>query len=217
MSTSNSDRQRTFRERRALRNDDVVRYVTKIWSIALEIKEELVSLRNALRNGLEGASNDVETNFMEIKDNLASLRNDFDTAVKQQKVSPLDPPQLFPPAPPSLTPPIIPPSKNLSDSGFDRWWEGYPEKTGKGAAKRAFVKALTKTSIDQLMVGVERYKATKPVDRPWCHPATWLNQERWLDVPASTSAATGDLSFHAGPNGPAPTLEELRLSMERPH
>jgi hypothetical protein len=161
-----------------------------IWSIALEIKAELVSLRNALRSG------ELPLNGPPDKKN---------------------PPNPLKEITPPLSPTFVPIGTSHRNLDFDRWWEGYPEKTGKGAAKRAFVKALTKTSIDQLMVGVERYKATKPVDRPWCNPTTWLNQERWLDVPASTSTATGDLSFHAGPNGPAPTLEELRLSMERPH
>jgi uncharacterized protein YdaU (DUF1376 family) len=74
-------------------------------------------------------------------------------------------------------------SRAVSKSGdFDLWWEGYPEKVGKGAARKAFVKALTKTSLDQLTAGIDRYKAHKPIDRPWCNPATWLNQERWTDA-----------------------------------
>lgn len=72
-------------------------------------------------------------------------------------------------------------SRDSSNSTFDRWWEGYPEKVGKGAARKAFVKALTRTSLDQLEEGLAYYKAHKPKDRPWCNPATWLNQERWSD------------------------------------
>ncbi len=92
-------------------------------------------------------------------------------------------------------------------NAFDRWWEGYPEKVGKGAAKKSFTKALTKTSLDQLMVGLDRYKATKPVDRPWCNPATWLNQERWLDVPGSNVSASNVVSFGGPPTGPPPIPE----------
>jgi hypothetical protein len=69
----------------------------------------------------------------------------------------------------------------LSKTSFDSWWEGYPEKVGKGAARKAFERALKKTSLDQLTVGLERYKQYKPVDRSWCNPATWLNEERWND------------------------------------
>ena len=70
------------------------------------------------------------------------------------------------------------------EAQFAEWWDGYPHKVGKGDAQKAFEKALTKTSFDQLVAGIERYKATKPLDRAWCNPATWLNQERWLDAPA---------------------------------
>ena len=99
---------------------------------------------------------------------------------------------------------------------FDRWWEGYPDKVGKGAARKAFTKALTKTSLDQLISGVERYKSTKPVDRPWCNPATWLNQERWLDAPA-TNGYDRDVSFYEGPKGPPPKIEEWGLPLDKPH
>ena len=75
------------------------------------------------------------------------------------------------------------PRASMNGEAFDRWWEDYPEKVGKGAARKAFAKALAKTSVDQLVAGVERYKATKPQDRAWCNPATWLNQERWTDQP----------------------------------
>jgi len=96
---------------------------------------------------------------------------------------------------------------------FDRWWAGYPDKVGKGAARKAFHKALTKTSLDQLLAGIERYKATKPPDRPWCNPATWLNQERWLDVPAESSCTAGssDVSLSRGPSGPPPPLEGIQI------
>jgi len=66
------------------------------------------------------------------------------------------------------------------------------------------------TSIDSLMAGLDRYKHTKPPDREWCNPATWLNQGRWNDAPA---ASTGhDLMAHAvavatpmrRPTGPPP-------------
>ncbi len=96
---------------------------------------------------------------------------------------------------PSLTHP--------SEKPFSAWWECYPEKVGKGAARKAFAKALTKTSLDQLIAGVERYKATKPLDRSWCNPATWLNQERWLDVPAVNNGA---MNGHAKRLSPAEKL-----------
>lgn len=70
---------------------------------------------------------------------------------------------------------------------FLSFWAHYPEKIGKAAARRAFATALPKTTLDAMLASLERYKASKPPDRSWCHPATWLNQERWLDQPASTA------------------------------
>jgi hypothetical protein len=66
---------------------------------------------------------------------------------------------------------------------FDVFWEAYPHKVGKEAARKAWEKARGKIEFTQLMAALQRYRE-KQDDRPWCNPATWLNQERWLDVPA---------------------------------
>jgi uncharacterized protein YdaU (DUF1376 family) len=69
-------------------------------------------------------------------------------------------------------------------SGFIEFWAQYPNRIGRGAAVKAFVKALSKADQSTIMAGLARY-AAKQDDRPWCNPATWLNQERWLDAPAA--------------------------------
>ncbi len=96
---------------------------------------------------------------------------------------------------------------------FDVWWKGYPHKVGPGAARKAYEKALTKTSADQLIIGVERYKATKPPDRQWCNPATWLNRESWNDQPAEVrpnGATEPFLPLHETPRRPTgPPPESL--------
>lgn len=68
---------------------------------------------------------------------------------------------------------------------FDQFWRQYPHKVGKGAALKAFNVVMKKKNaiFDDVMLGLMRY-AAKTDDRPWCNPATWLNQERWLDEPA---------------------------------
>ncbi|TGU93476.1 helix-turn-helix domain-containing protein [Mesorhizobium sp. M00.F.Ca.ET.151.01.1.1] len=70
-------------------------------------------------------------------------------------------------------------------SAFESWWMLYPEKVGRGAASKAFDRALRKTSLEALIAGVQRYITSKPADRAWCHPSTWLNQERWTDEPTA--------------------------------
>jgi hypothetical protein len=70
-------------------------------------------------------------------------------------------------------------------TAFDAWYATFPHKVGVAAARRAFDSALRKASLETLIDGVRAYVASKPPDRPYCNPATWLNQERWLDSPAS--------------------------------
>jgi hypothetical protein len=74
-----------------------------------------------------------------------------------------------------------------AEEDFQKWYEGYPHKVGRAAARKACDKALRLTSLDELIAATERYKTQKPPDRDWCNPATWLNQQRWLDVPATSN------------------------------
>jgi hypothetical protein len=66
---------------------------------------------------------------------------------------------------------------------FADWYEGYPHKIGKAAARKAFSSARRKADLKTLIEGRDQYIREKPPDRPWCNPATWLNQERWADEP----------------------------------
>lgn len=77
--------------------------------------------------------------------------------------------------------PHSPPRGKSDDPEFERWWSIYPLKVGKGAARKAWPTARQKADLSALTAGVERYIRSKPADRDYCHPATWLNQERWLD------------------------------------
>jgi hypothetical protein len=68
---------------------------------------------------------------------------------------------------------------------FEEFWKLFPNKVGKGAAEKAFRKVEKSQSVDFpfLLEALRRY-AAKNDDRPWCNPATWLNQSRWTDEPA---------------------------------
>lgn len=91
------------------------------------------------------------------------------------------------PTPPSPKPlssiPPSPPKGGSSPAGFDEFWSAYPNKVGKRDAEKAFSKAIRRASVDEIMAGLLRY-AAKSDDRPWCNPATFLNQDRWGDQPA---------------------------------
>ena len=68
---------------------------------------------------------------------------------------------------------------------FDEFWDLYPRKQGKGAAKRKFLTVSKTTQFSDLMDGLRRSidhweaKGTEPQFIPL--PATWLNQGRWED------------------------------------
>jgi hypothetical protein len=77
---------------------------------------------------------------------------------------------------------------------FDQWYRLYPKKEAKGAAQKAFIKARKTASLEELVSGLRRYlQATKGTDRQFIHlPATWLNQQRWMDEVAG-QGTTGDI------------------------
>ncbi|MES0091017.1 DUF1376 domain-containing protein [Mesorhizobium sp. M0030] len=72
---------------------------------------------------------------------------------------------------------------------FEAWWSLYPHKVGKAAALKAFPAARKKIGTEGLTNGLRQYIKTKPADRQWLNPATWLNDERWGDQPANIAAA----------------------------
>lgn len=65
----------------------------------------------------------------------------------------------------------------------DTFWPVYPRKVGKGAARPAFRAALKKASAEDIMAGLEKYRAAVAgKDQQFiAHPKTWLSGERWTD------------------------------------
>jgi len=64
---------------------------------------------------------------------------------------------------------------------FEAFWRAFPNRVGKIAAEKAYVKARARASAAELLSGIARYIQIKPAYADYCHPATWLNQGRWLD------------------------------------
>ena len=70
------------------------------------------------------------------------------------------------------------------DPAFDAFWNSYPRKQGKGAARKAWVKALTKSDPDTITAAALSYRNDpNREDAFTAHAATWLNDERWDDEP----------------------------------
>lgn len=77
-----------------------------------------------------------------------------------------------------------PVSKN--EERFNRFWEVYPKKVGKGAARKSWDKCRPSEELTARMIAAVRQQAQSDQWRrdggqyiP--NPATWLNQERWED------------------------------------
>jgi len=72
-------------------------------------------------------------------------------------------------------------------SNFIAFWSAYPNRKGKGAAEKKYQK-ITQEEHTAILLAIDaqkRYrvaaKKTGEFMPEWCMPATWLNQQRWLD------------------------------------
>jgi len=78
----------------------------------------------------------------------------------------------------------------------EEFWPLWPNKVGKPSALKAFLKARTRDDLETILDGVRRYERDKPAGREWLNPATFLNQERWNDQPASPPTPNGKSKPH---------------------
>lgn len=78
------------------------------------------------------------------------------------------------------------------DDAFEEFWSWYPRKTGKGAARKAYEKALKKRNHIALCDAANRLASDPNLPEPQFipHPATWLNEERWDDEPYAPRKTT---------------------------
>lgn len=84
------------------------------------------------------------------------------------------------------------PSKVLASS-FDQFWNAYPRRVAKIAARNVFLSVMLKPnapSLETLLTAVDMY-AKSEIDKKFiAHPATWLRQGRWEDEQQSTPIPT---------------------------
>lgn len=91
-----------------------------------------------------------------------------------------------------------------NDKVFDQFWTTYPRKVGKGAARKAFDKALKTVSAETILAGAERLAndPNKPPAEYLPHAATWLSGERWDDEPYPARQASGGKFVRPPAEGP---------------
>lgn len=88
-------------------------------------------------------------------------------------------------------------SNKEADALFDEWWQGYPRKVAKTAARKVWDRLGVDAAMSARMVqAIERQRMTEQWQRDngqfIPHPATWLNQRRWEDEVNATTNAGGD-------------------------
>lgn len=84
---------------------------------------------------------------------------------------------------------INPPSEALLEpsvepsGAFEKFWQVCRRKVGKGAAEKAHAAALKHATAEEILDAMQRYADSVATEDPKFipHPATWLNQKRWLD------------------------------------
>lgn len=82
------------------------------------------------------------------------------------------------------------PAADGEHPAFAEWYAAYPVHKARGAAVKAFAKAVAKVDDPQILIAAaKRYREDPQVARGYGkHPATWLNAECWLDEPAPRPA-----------------------------
>lgn len=87
---------------------------------------------------------------------------------------------------------------------FEEFWKLYPRRQGRGGALKAFAKVLETVKVADVIAGAERFASDPnlPQKQFIPMPATWLNQERWLDGPLPERVLT-------------PEEKEAKLQAER--
>ncbi len=79
----------------------------------------------------------------------------------------------------------------IDNSAFEEFWEAYPRKASKGAARTAWTKAISKADASVIIAAAAAYRDDpNREDGFTAHAATWLNQERWDDEPLPSRTDT---------------------------
>jgi len=96
------------------------------------------------------------------------------------------------------------PRRESPPDGFEEFWGAYPRHVAKLAARKAFQRAVRAGATpDEIAAGAIRFAAEREAQEPdpgrrerfTPYAATWLNDGRWADDPASPQPVFGGLSI----------------------
>ena len=72
----------------------------------------------------------------------------------------------------------------LQGASFEAFWQAYPRRVGKKAARDAYQQAIQQAEPEVILAAAKRYAADpNREDQFTAHPTTWLRQGRWEDDP----------------------------------
>ena len=124
------------------------------------------------------------------RNNGSRTSNGYRLNLAKQPVVNCDPPRRkMQPPPVAICNPLNLGTNNLGSITskdmciFDDLWKIYPKKIGKGTARKALAKAITKAPVDKIQHSLALFvRAWGNQDKKFMpHLATWLNGERWDD------------------------------------
>jgi hypothetical protein len=93
---------------------------------------------------------------------------------------------------------------------FDEFWNSYPRKVARSLCLGIWKRRGLDVVADTVIAGVKRWNGSDQWQRNIIpNPATFLNQERWKDVPPAAEPKKGELRVRE------PTPEELKEARER--
>lgn len=129
--------------------------------------ERQAAYRERRRNGEHNAEHNGVTD---------SVANESDGDTRPLPSSPQTPQQPTPTR-------VCASSRTREAAGdFERFWAAYPLKKSKDAARKAWPRAIGRTTLDVMLSAIERQRTWDEWQRGFIpHPATWLNQARWDD------------------------------------
>jgi hypothetical protein len=106
------------------------------------------------------------------------------------------------------------PQRSAIDESFDIWWQQYPKKIEKAAARKAYHRIVSKgeASSEELLFGVMKYAAGQTgKDAKYIkYPQGWLNGARWTDEPDPAPS----VQFGASSRSQQPRRSYIDIALE---
>ena len=87
--------------------------------------------------------------------------------------------------------PIKNKQENISTDTFEKFWEFYPKKKARADAEKAWTKAIKRKPASEIIELAKAYSQGKlPAEEYIPNGSTWLNNNRWEDVDATTQKSS---------------------------